>query len=390
MNRVLCFFAALIMALPLWAYSYKVNVSSTLNMRSEPNSTSQVLMKLPKGAIVECSVDLNTIQDTWVLVEYQGEKGFLKSEFLAPVETKQTNSTGTSFYTKQWYQLLDWEGDGYRWMAYLIGGLCLLMWFECKFIRSLPFGSFSEREGDCKKWALPNGILLMITSVIILVYIYLMGSNSLWFFYPSVIHSWFFVVVNFVFFTYILIDLCAFFFMAIDDVADSYDISVNIYFGLFAWVLGVTALVICGFIGFEPTYIYVIEAICQGIQVLIILYQLGSKGHILAAFGTAILYVISSLAIMTLVSCMVFLVIILIIVSIVLAFSLFIARAPGGVLSDKDGEPNSNGVFTADGEYEIINSEGKSTRMRHSSGSIYQGDDGHQYNRVGNNFERTN
>lgn len=389
MNRILCFLIALIIALPVWAYSYKVNVSSSLNMRSEPNSTSQVLLKLPNGAIVESTVDLSSAQGTWVLVEYQGEKGFLRSEYLLPVETVQSNNTETSFYAKQWYQLLDWEGDGYRWMVYLIGILCLLMWFECKFIRSLPFGAFSEREGNCKKWVLPNGILLMVTSGVILVYIYLMGSNALWFFYPSVVHSWLFVVVNFVFFIYILIDLFVFFLMTIDDIAESCDTSVNLYWGLFTWVLGATALVICGFIGFSPTNIYIIEAICQGIQVLIILYQLGSKGHILAALGTAILYLIGSLALMTLVSCVVFLLIVLFIASVIFAFTLFISRAPGGVLSDKDGEPNSNGILVGD-EYEIINPEGKTTRMRHSNGSIYHGDDGHQYNRIGDTFERTN
>lgn len=63
MKRLFFILIALLVSLPFWGYPYKVNVSSTLNLRSEPSTASAILLKLNNGDIVECSADLSTISE---------------------------------------------------------------------------------------------------------------------------------------------------------------------------------------------------------------------------------------------------------------------------------------------------------------------------------------
>lgn len=200
MKRLFFILIALVVSLPFWGYPYKVNVSSTLNLRSEPSTASAILLKLNNGDIVECSADLSTISEKsdWVRVDYNGTSGYLQAKYLTAAEST-TSKQAPAAQAKQWYKLLDWEGDGYRWMVYLICGLTLLMWFECKFIRHLTLNIRAVNGSGDTRWAWINGILLAITSGTILFYVMQMGSNSLWFFMPSIVHSWWFVILNFIF-----------------------------------------------------------------------------------------------------------------------------------------------------------------------------------------------
>lgn len=377
---------ALLVFIPILAYSYKVNVTSTLNLRSEPSSNSEILLKLKNGDIVNCSINLNSHKGSdWVCVDYQGTTGYLKVQYLTPVETSAPKEN-TSIRIKQWYELLDWKGDGYRWMTYLVGGLALLMWFECKFIRHLTLNI--QIENYDKKWAWINGILLTIASCSILFYVIQMGSNSLWFVMPSIVNSWWYVILNFIFFIYVLINLLAFFLMTINDIAATTYTSVNLKVGLYAWIAGIIALVICGIGSYDPTWIYLLIGIFQIIQVCIIMFQLASKKHFFTALAASLLYILGSVSIVILASCLVFVLVILAIIAVIFAVALKINMAPGGVLSDKDGTPNSNGTPTADGCYTIINPEGARTRLTHNNGNIYDGNDGYTYQRTGDSFQR--
>lgn len=358
-------------------------------MRSEPSTTSAILLKLNNGDIVECPVDLGitTENSDWVRVDYKGTSGYLQAKYLTAVETPTSEQASTA-QAKQWYKLLDWEGDGYRWMVYLICGLALLMWFECKFIRHLTLRIRTANGRGDTRWAWINGILLAVTSGTILFYVMQMGSNSLWFFMPSIVHSWWFVILNFIFFIYVLINLLVFFLMTMKDIADTAHTSVSLKFGLYTWLAGIIALVICGIGGYDPTYVYLIIGVCQVIQVCIILIQLIAKKRILAALAASLLYILGSVSIVILASCLVFVLIILVIIAIVLAIALKINMAPGGVLSDKDGYPNPHGTLTADGDYTIINPEGITTRLTYNNGDIYDGNDGHIYKKTGESFQR--
>ena len=75
MKRFLVFLTVLLMTLPFWAYSYRVNVSSTLNLRSEPSTSSQIIGKLSAGDVVTSSLDITNGNVEWVCVEHQGRSG---------------------------------------------------------------------------------------------------------------------------------------------------------------------------------------------------------------------------------------------------------------------------------------------------------------------------
>lgn len=389
MKRLFIILITLFVSLSFWGYPYKVNVTSTLNLRSEPSTTSTILLKLNNGDVVDSPVDLSTISATsdWVRVDYNGTTGYLQAKYLIPAENS-TAETKSSIRVKQWYKLLDWEGDGYRWMTYLIGGLVLLMWFECKFLRHLTLRIRTASRGDSRKWAWINGVLLAVTSGSILFYVMQMGSNSLWFFMPSIVNSWWFVILNFIFFIYVLINLLVFFLMTLKDIADTAQTSVSLKFGLYTWLAGIIALVVCGIGGYDPTYIYLIIGVCQVVQVCIILIQLIAKKRFFAALAASLLYVLGSVSIVILASCLVFVLIILAIVAIVFAIALKISSAPGGILSDKDGYPNPHGSQTAEGDYTIINPEGIRTRLTNNNGDIYDGNDGYIYKKTGESFHR--
>ena len=104
--------------------------------------------------------------------------------------------------------------------------------------------------------------------------------------------------------------------------------------------------------------------------------------------AASLLYILGSVSIVILASCLVFVLIILVIIAIVLAIALKINMAPGGVLSDKDGYPNPHGTLTADGDYTIINPEGITTRLTYNNGDIYDGNDGYMYKKTGESFQR--
>lgn len=64
-------------------YNAKVvaNSGSTVNMRSGPSKSDSVIMKIPLGEIVQ----VNGIEGGWAQIEYNGQSGYMMTEFLQPV-----------------------------------------------------------------------------------------------------------------------------------------------------------------------------------------------------------------------------------------------------------------------------------------------------------------
>lgn len=390
MKRLCAFLTVCCIALSLGAYPYKVNVSSTLNLRSEPSADSEVLLKLKNGDIVDCSMAPEEFQGQWewVKVSFQGTTGYLKADYLSPAESPVADKQ-TSARKKQWYELLDWEGDGFQWMVYLIGVLILMMWGECKFIRHLSTSMGTEYEEKPRRWDVINGALLTVTSCCILLYVALMGSNSLWFFQHSVVHSWWYVIANFIFFLYVFVDLLTFFLLTLKDVATTADKTVSLTFGFCTWLIGLLALFVCQIGDLDPTYVYWSIGICQAIQIGIVLYRFGTE-HLPAALAYSLLYVVGTAAIVVLTSCLILILVALVIVAIVFAFTLKISFAPGGMLSDKE-VPNNQGAIMGDEGVHInyiVNPEGKRTQLEHLSDDMYEGNDGYTYRRIGDAFHR--
>lgn len=391
MKRFLVFLTVLLMTLPFWAYSYRVNVSSTLNLRSEPSTSSQIIGKLSAGDVVTSSLDITNGNVEWVCVEHQGWSGYLMAKYLEPVAETVTDSQ-PAVYKKQLHQLLDWKGDGYRWMVYVICGLVFVMWVECKFLRGVKL-DFWHAVGDGNvTYAWINGILLLLTSVSILFYVYQMGGNSLWFFMPDMVSAWWWIVVGFIIFVYVLINLLVFFLKTLDDLAEAGGTRIPLGFGLIAWLISIVLLVICALTKYDPTFVWVLIGLSQLVQVMIILYQLIKKKKFLLSIAAVVLYVIGSVSIVILASCLVFILILLALAALVLAFSLkmFSSELSAPQRAYQDGSPNPHGQEGWFGSYHIVNSEGRRTELTDTGdGKEYRGDDGHTYRRgAGNDFVR--
>ena len=79
MKRLWVFLAVCWIALSLGAYPYKVNVSSSLNMRSEPSVKSEILVKLQNGDIVDCPLAASELQGRLGASELPGHYGLSES-----------------------------------------------------------------------------------------------------------------------------------------------------------------------------------------------------------------------------------------------------------------------------------------------------------------------
>ena len=66
---------------PLKLYA-EVTSNRNLNLRKEPNTTSEVLTSLPKGTKAEVIEEL----DGWFKVIYNGQEGYISSDFVKIVE----------------------------------------------------------------------------------------------------------------------------------------------------------------------------------------------------------------------------------------------------------------------------------------------------------------
>lgn len=198
MLALVCFFSLLANAT-----SYRVSAKSTLNVRSRPSASSAIVFKLQSGDIVEGTSKID--EKGWVAISDHGLSGYVKANYLQIVEDtgdKQeiVMEEGSSFATIA-NTLLGGKGDGSRKLAYLILAEVLVMWFICKFLRGLTPDFYDTRTvgEEWLKWTTPG--IMLVTSCTIFYYVKSLGINSLWFLQPSVVNSWWLILLNFVIFS---------------------------------------------------------------------------------------------------------------------------------------------------------------------------------------------
>ena len=73
-----------------------------------------------------------------------------------------------------------------------------------------------------------------------------------------------------------------------------------------AQIIFIVLLVICALTKYDPTFVWVLIGLSQLVQVIIILYQLIKKKKFLLSIAAVVLYVIGSVSIVILASCLVF------------------------------------------------------------------------------------
>ena len=391
MIRIISFCFLILTVSFSYAADYRVNVTSTLNLRAEPSAQSEILCKIQGGNIIEAP---DTLETEWVNVVYNGQNGYLMAKYLSPA-TEEDLHSAQNFKRRPWYYLLDWEGDGYRWMAYVILALSLIMWFELKFIRRLTL-DLTTNDGNSGAFRWFNFGLLLAFSAISIVYVYLMGNNAMWFVFD--VNPWYFAVLNFIFFVYVFINLVTFCVRTVDDMVAPSRVSMKL--GIIVWMLGMIVYVICHLIAHDLNnpidlqFLYIIVGACQVVQILLIFSKALNSGNLLGGLLAIIAYAVGSAAIVVLLAPITLMVLVMALAGLVCLFVLKTSVEPGGILSDTD-VPDSIGRETANStddckEFEFVNPEGKRTRATQiSPGSdIYNATDGYDYNFISGEFKR--
>lgn len=284
------------------ATKYRVSAQSTLNVRSNPSTSANIVTKLQSGDIVESNAEAT--ENGWIEIIYNGTIGYVKASYLQPIEEEtdtpnQVMKDDSSFATIA-NTLLGGKGDGSRKLAYLILAEVLIMWFICKFLRGLtPNFEVTRVIGeDWLKWATPG--IMLVTSCTIFYYVKSLGTNSLWFLQPSIVNTWWLILLNFVIFFYAFTNLLVFFIMTIGDLGECFWSRINIKVGMIGWALGIIGFVISYFCKKEwLDYVLWFEVAIQGIQVVMIACSI-QKNKLLGIPLSCAVYLLGSIAIVLL------------------------------------------------------------------------------------------
>ena len=284
------------------ATKYRVSAQSTLNVRSNPSTSANIVTKLQSGDIVESNAEAT--ENGWIEIIYNGTIGYVKASYLQPIEEEtdtpnQVMKDDSSFATIA-NTLLGGKGDGSRKLAYLILAEVLIMWFICKFLRGLtPDFEVTRVIGeDWLKWATPG--IMLVTSCTIFYYVKSLGTNSLWFLQPSIVNSWWLILLKFVIFFYAFTNLLVFFIMTIGDLGECFWSRINIKVGMIGWALGIIGFVISYFCKKEwLDYVLWFEVAIQGIQVVMIACSI-QKNKLLGIPLSCAVYLLGSIAIVLL------------------------------------------------------------------------------------------
>lgn len=287
--------------------SYRVQTNGQLNMRVNPTVEASVVGKLQSGDIVESNSEVD--DNGWIEVSYQGVNGYVKANYLQEVKEdtgeKESIMDDGSMFASMVNMLLGAPANGSKNLAYLILAEILVMWFIGKFIRGLTFSleDTYTYAGEWVKWTTP--FILLVTSATIFYYVKSMGANSLWFLQPSVVKSWWYVIVNFIFFFYAFANLILFFFRTIGDLAACFDCDrINIKVGVIGWALGIIGLVV-SFLSYGLfdkhwfDYILWFELVVQAIQIIIIVCNI-KKNKVIGIVFATVVYLVGSAAIVLL------------------------------------------------------------------------------------------
>ena len=102
------------------AEQYRVNVSSTLNVRSAPDKNATVLGSVKKGDLVT----VDDISGGWAKISFKGSTGYVSSQYISRSTTSNSSSSGYS-YQGSWSErmfnaIYNWGFFGYIILYFLI------------------------------------------------------------------------------------------------------------------------------------------------------------------------------------------------------------------------------------------------------------------------------
>lgn len=286
------------------AADYRVNVSSTLNVRSTPSTSASKIGTLSEGEIIHDAEQSSTAG--WIEFDYYGEHGYVKTEYLQPIDSVTDSHAPliSTFDGNSLFKVFSEPGERNNTIAYIILGCALVMWFICKNVRKLVVNDlFTHRSVLHGGAMLFNIILLLATSGLIIYYVMSSGGCALWFMRPSMVqgplNGWLYAIINFIIFTYVIINMLANLIKTMDDIGfKSNHVEYDLRFGLLTWGIGIIGFIVCGWwIEKWTNYLLLGLLACQIIQVCIILYQGLRRRAFFMSLVAVIVYVVGALGI---------------------------------------------------------------------------------------------
>lgn len=299
-------------SLLLHAANYRVDVKTELNVRASASADAPLVGKLSRGIVL---TDVVVYDNGWAFINFKGQKGYVKADYLKKVDDKDVVRSDTG---QSWYALLNWSGEDHKSLVYWIGACLLIMWALCKFVRLLNT-NFCPRKPASDGLMVFNVLLLFACAALIFYYVAKMGSNALWFLLPSEVGSWWYAIMNGIFFIYALINLLAHVLATLNEIGMRYECCVDLRFGVITWGIAIIGYVVC-FWWFKEylDYLFIGLCVCQAIQVIILACNVWAKGGILGILLVSFVYIIGTTSVVVLVVPLVVITMILIIAVIAL------------------------------------------------------------------------
>lgn len=384
MKKVLLLVLLVFIGIQLNADVYQVSVKSNLNVRCQPSASAPLIGTLANGTRLS---DVHCHDNGWAEINYNGQKGYVKSSYLLATEGEETLKPSG----KSKFDILNYDGPlEKKWMVFVILGCIAIMWFLCKFVREVSaYAIFDSGSSLTDGLMTLNCCLTIFTSVFIFYYTYVMGGNALWFLFPSIVNGplggWLYAFLNFVFFVYALINLLVNFIKTMDDFSHSFNRYIDIRFGLIGWGIGIVGFIIFYYIGNDEwTQWFIVAVLCwQLIQVVLIWLRGWNGDNMLGLFAASAVYVVGALGIIVIAIPAVMMLFVLVIVGGVL--TAFVnsndspsRTRPGSVPYGHQVLVHHNGA----GEPYYIGDDGKSHRLS-GSGGTYIDDQGNAFDENG-------
>ena len=167
-----------------------------------------------------------------------------------------------------------------------------------------------------------NSVLLVVTNLLIVAYVFTNGPSSVWFFLPGDEGNWLRVILCGIIYLYALVNLLVALLKAMDDYCETEEGSVNLKWGVITLAVGIAVNTICALSA--PQYLalaFIAMLVCQLIQMGFIYQKAVNKGTSVALAACGI-YFVGTLGLIMMAIPFILLVIILTIVALTFAFIL--------------------------------------------------------------------
>lgn len=261
---------------------YEVTANTFLNIRSYADASAPVLGTVDKGG----KVDVYEIANGWAKIGYDGGYAYVSADYLRKIENTATvQSTSTGYDFSSW----SFSKGGAEWMAYVIAGLSIILFFIRKMRGEDPLN-------DSGNLYVINWILFLVVAILELVYVAIMGSDSIWFCIPDKV-GWLWTIIDFFIFGFIVYNQFMCFFNTLEDTAYNSYGSFDRRWGIYSWVGGIVGAIITGiFFPVAVPFVLIAFVICQIIQIVLIFRGVMPKGGLGYAFLCTVVYLLGSIS----------------------------------------------------------------------------------------------